>query len=249
MPSSKKTTEATTAELAWFKLDNYAGLSQLSALGWAGLVGDRLAIRRAIDGGIPESVVSVFKSIKAQPLKPLGSGVRYTGASHAANTATVKSLNLNRLRHLTDEAALSRGHNGADAVVDELLARNPESPFQRYAHVMVSIDAPKDQIVDDFERWLDGWLAASASLSGTDFQNGDYMDKARNRWIPLRAVPWYDLDLFERMTGKAVPPAFRWSRLFPGVDAEALESKKKGARNAAAQLFSDDTLTVLQSMA
>ncbi|MFP3801153.1 hypothetical protein [Paraburkholderia sp. SIMBA_027] len=249
MPASKKTTEATADDLAWFELDKYASLSPFTALDWARLVGDRLAIRRAIDGKIPESVADVFELIKDEPLKWLGSDVRYTGAKHAANTATVKSLNLNRLRRLADEATVSLGSEGGDAVVDQLLARNPESAFRRYAHVMVSIDAPRDQIVDDFARWLDGWLASFTSLPDTDFQNGDYMDKARNRWIPLRAVQWYDLDLFERMTGKSVPSVFRWSRLFPNVDAEALESKKKGARNAAAQLFSYDTLTVLRSMA
>jgi hypothetical protein len=248
VPSSKKIPEATAEELAWFKPTNYAGLSKFIAMDWARLVGDRLAIRRAIDSGTPGSVASVFESIKKSPLKWLGSDVRFTGASNAANTASVKFLNLNRLRQLTDDATSFLGSEGGDAVVDELLARNPESPFQRYAHVMVSIDAPKDQIVADFERWLDGWLAASASLPERAFRNGDYMDKARRTWIPLRAVPLYDLDLFELMTGKSVPSTFRWSTLFPGVDVDALASKKKGARSAADQLFTDDTLAVLRSM-
>ncbi|MFP3548642.1 hypothetical protein SB748_35225, partial [Rhizobium sp. SIMBA_035] len=82
-------------DLAWFELDKYASLSPFTALDWARLVGDRLAIRRAIDGKIPESVADVFELIKDEPLKWLGSDVRYTGAKHAANTATVKSLNLN----------------------------------------------------------------------------------------------------------------------------------------------------------
>lgn len=246
---SRDASEATVEDLKWFKLANYAGLSQFTALDWARLVGDRLAIRRAIDGSIPEAVAGVFESIKKSPLKWLGSDIRYTGASHAANTATIKSLNLNRLRLLADEATSLLGSDDGDAVVDELLAGNPKSPFQRYAHVMVSIDVPKDQIVADFARWLDGWLAASASLPESDYRNGDYMGKARRIWIPQRAVPFYDLDLFELMTGKSVPAKLRWSSLFDGLDEDALASKKRGTRDAAAFLFSESTLTVLRGIA
>lgn len=245
---SRDVSEVTFEELAWFDLANYARLSEFTARDWAGLVRDRLAIRRALAGS-PEAVSGIFESIKTTPLKWLGSDVQYIGASHAANTATVKSLNLNRLKLLADETPSLLGSGSGDAVVDELLARNPESPFQRYAHVMVSIDAPKDQIVADFVRWLDGWLAASDSLPESDYRNGDYMDKARRIWIPQRAVPLYDLDLFELMTGKSVPPKLRWSKLFDGLDEDALASKKRGARDAAAFLFSESTLTVLRGMA
>ncbi|HEY1996242.1 hypothetical protein, partial [Paraburkholderia sp.] len=213
--------EATAEELEWFKLDNYTGLSQFTPLDWARLVGDRLAIRRALDAGNPEAVSAVFESIKATPLEWLGSDIRYIGADHAANTAAIKSLNLNRLRVLVDEAVSllgveeRAGPGCPDAVVDELFAGNPKSPFQRYAHVMVSIDAPRDRIVADFARWLDSWLATSASLPGFDYRNGDYMEKATRIWIPHRAVPLYDLGLFELTTGKSVPSLFRWSMLFP----------------------------------
>jgi hypothetical protein len=68
-----------------------------------------------------------------------------------------------------------------------------------------------------------------------------------------RTVPCYDLDLFELLTelltGKSVPSSFRWTKLFPGMNVDALESKKKSTRNAAAHLFTEETLTVLQNMA
>ncbi|MEX3638786.1 hypothetical protein [Paraburkholderia sp. BR14320] len=250
MPPSRNIPQATVDDLDWFRLDNYAGLSQFTALDWARLVGDRLAIRRALNAGNPEAISGIFESIKATPLKWLGSDVRYIGADHPTNTASVKSLTLNRLKALTDEATPLVAPEEADAVVDELLARNPESPFQRYALLMVSIDAPKDQIVADFARWLDARLAASASLlPESDYRNGDYMEKAARSWIPHCAVPLYDLDLFELMTGKSVPSSFRWISLFPDVHLDALESKKKNSKSAAAFLFSEDTYRVLHGLA
>lgn len=247
MPASKNIPEATAEDLAWFRLDKYACLTQFKARQWARLVGDRLAIRLAIDKGNPEAISGIFESIKTKPLKWLGSDVRYIGASHAANTATVKSLNLNRLRHLSDEATPLLGSDDGDAVVDELLAGNHESDFRHYAHVMVSLDASRDQIVADFARWLDGWLAMNA-LPELDTRNGDYMDKAKRTWIPNRAVPLYDLDLFELMTGKSVPWSLRKGMLFPRLSEEELESKRRTAPKAAEQLFSEATLTVLRNM-
>lgn len=250
MSASRNIPEATVEELEWFKLDNYAGLSQFTALDWARLVGDRLTVRRAIDGGNPEAVSAVFESITTTPLKLQGSDVRYVGADHPTNTASVKSLNLKRLKVLTDEAMPLLGPEEGDAVVDELLTRNSGSPFQRYAHAMVSIDAPRQQIVADFARWLDGRLDAAASLlPESDYRNGDYMEKAERIWIAHCAVPLYDLNLFELMTGKSVPSSFRWNSLFPGVHADTLESKKKNSKSAAAFLFSEDTYRVLRGLA
>ncbi len=75
------------------------------------------------------------------------------------------------------------------------------------------------------------------------------MAKAERIWIPHCAVPLYDLDLFERLAGKAVPSSFRWNSLFPGVSVAALESKKKNSKSAAASLFSEDTHCVLRGLA
>ncbi|SKC49558.1 DUF6387 family protein [Paraburkholderia hospita] len=253
--------QATEQDLVWFKLDNYTGLAEFAALDWARLVGDRLNIRRAIDGGNLGAVAGVFESIKATPLKWLGSDVRYVGAEHAANTATVKSMNLRRMLFLADELD-SCGSSGQitdvdddfldtaderpDAIIDELLATVPTSPFQRFAHVVVSIDAPRAQIVRDFSAWLDDWL--SLRPKGT-YKEGDYLKKAQDQWIPHCAVQYFDLKLYEALAGKEIPSDIRWNALFPGLRHELLETKKKKARSAAALAFSADTYRLLRHLA
>ncbi|CAG9239449.1 hypothetical protein BCAR13_890038 [Paraburkholderia caribensis] len=264
MPNNKRASaQATKQDLAWFELENYGGLNDFTALNWSHAVGDRLAIRRAIDGGNPEAITAVFETLKATPLKWLGSDIRYTGANHVANTETVKSMNFRRLAFIANELktmpqltpAVETDSHGCDemaarpdAVVDELLEVNPESPFQRFAHLTVSLDAPRDWIVDDFKKWLELELERR-KLRDPETTNGDYMKKAKVQWIPHRAVPWYDLDLFERLTGLSVPSAFRWNNLFPGVKYEALDSKKKNVVNAAALLFSEETYQALRRLA
>jgi len=247
--------------LTWFKLDNYSGLRDFSALDWARLVGDRLNIQRAIDGGNPEAVAGVFESIKTTPLKWLGSEVRYIGADHAANTATVKSMNLRRMLFLANELdSLSSFEQAADvgddwldsavdlpdAVIDELLATGPASSFKHLAHVMVSIDAPRAQIIKDFTVWLDGRLAQRPKGS---YKEGDYLKKAKDQWILHCAVQYFDLQLHESLSGQEIPSEQRWGTLFPGLRDEMLDTKKKKARSAAALAFSDDTYRLLRHLA
>jgi len=268
MPHSKKiATPATEQDLEWFQPGLYAGLDNFTVLEWARLVGDRLNIRRAVDGGCPGAVAGVFETIKKEPLKWLGSDVRYIGADHAANTATVKSMNLRRLAYLiseldtmqaSDDDRHSYGDDDGDswsdlmefpdAVVDEILATDSQSSFQRFAHVTVSLEFPRESIIEDFKTWLERELQRRG-LPEPDKKNGNYMDKAKNQWIPHCAVQWYDLDLFERLTGLSVPSVFRWGGLFPGIKYEALDSKKKKAANAATLLFSEDTYRVLRRLA
>ncbi|MGF6635113.1 hypothetical protein OKW39_002264 [Paraburkholderia sp. MM6662-R1] len=268
MPHSKKiATPATEQDLEWFQPRHYAGLENFTVLEWTRLVGDRLNIRRAVDGGCPGAVAGVFEILKKEPLKWLGSDVRYIGADHEANTATVKSMNLRRLGFLINELdttqatgddGYSRGDDDGDlwsdltespdAVVDEILATNSQSSFQRFAHVTVSLEFPRESIIEDFKTWLERELQRRG-LPEPDKKNGNYMDKAKNQWIPHCAVQWYDLDLFERLTGLSVPSVFRWSSLFPGARYETLDSKKKKAANAATLLFSEDTYRVLRRLA
>lgn len=261
MSRSKDTpSQATAQDLAWFRLGNYSGLKNFTALDWARLVGDRLNIRRAIDGGNPEAVSSVFELLKATPLVWLGSEVRYIGADHAANTATVKSMNLRRTLFLADELDslaiveefrdiggdwLDSAVDLPDAVIDDLLATGPASSFQRFAHVMVSIDAPRAQIIEDFATWLDGRLAERPRGS---FREGDYLKKARDQWIPHCAVQYFDLKLYEALSDKEIPSELRWETLFPGLRDEMLATKKKKARSAVALAFSDDTYRLLRHL-
>lgn len=262
MPLSKTFhTQATAKDLAWFNLDNYGGLKGFTAQDWARLVGDRLNLRKAIDGGNPEAVASVFETLKKEPLRWLGSNVRYVGADHAANTATVKPMNLRRLLFLVDEleslptsrepedvdgTCFDSAADRPDAVVDEILATNPASSFHRFAHIAVSIEAPRAQIIKDFAAWLDGCMAQRPKGS---YREGDYLKKAKNQWILHCAVPYFDLKLYESLVNKEIQPALFWGKLFPNYEHEALKTKKKDAKSAAALAFSDDTYRLLRHLA
>ncbi|CAJ0776263.1 DUF6387 family protein [Ralstonia chuxiongensis] len=261
MPLSNNTpSQATAQDLAWFTPGKYEGLKTFKALDWARLIGDRLNLRRAIDGGNPEAVTGVFETLKQEPLKWLGSDVRYIGADHTPNTATVKSLNLRRMLFLADEleflpstepfddagsGLLDSVTNRPDAVVDEILATNPASSFQHFAHAMVSLDAPRAQIIKDFATWLDGYKAQRPK---DRYKEGSYLKKAKDQWIAHCAVQYFDLTLYEALSGKEIPAQLRWGTLFPGLRDDMLDSKKKKARSAANLAFSDDTYRLLRHL-
>ena len=259
-PSNNTPSQATAQDLAWFTPGKYNGLKAFKALDWARLVGDRLNLRKAIDGGNPGAVAGVFETLKQEPLKWLGSDVRYIGADHSANTATVKSMNLRRLSSLADEleflpstepfgdpgsGLLDSETNRTDAVVDEILATHTASSFQHFAHVMVSIDAPRAQIIKDFATWLDG---CKAQRPKDRYKEGSYLKKAKDQWIAHCAVEYFDLKLYEALSGKRIPPQLRWEALFPGLRGEMLETKKKKAPNAANLIYSDETYRLLRHL-
>jgi len=258
MPASVKAqSSATESELRkWFSLEKYEELKQFNALDWARLVADRRNIKRAVEGGNLDVANDCWTRIVEAPLAWLGSDTEYIGPTHESNTATVKSLSVKRLRCISAEvsqiedsqtnARLSSGLEAA--IVDQILADYPHSDFHRYAHVMIAADAPPKQIVADFEKWLDQWLSDGAKLPHLDYREGDYLGKARERWIPHRAVQSFDLDLYECITEKAVRGTLRWSLLFPGVDGQPLESQKKKTRDATKFLFSEDTYRALSHL-
>lgn len=220
MSKPKKDSYATIEELVWFKIENYSSVrgqksadfadlasSAVTYTQWATMLRDRVELARFLEAGETEFAAAQFENLKTDPLTHLGFSQSYRGGAHAANTPTVKALTANRVRWLY-EAMLSADANER-AIVDAQLASDSESVFGDYAHVMVNLRATDKQIRDDFAKWLSTWRGATPKVT-----HGDYQNKI-SHWAQARLLPYIDLDLFSRVTGRLIPLARKLEMLFP----------------------------------
>lgn len=254
MTKPKKVSYASTEELAWFKIENYSGVrgqksadfadSALSAVTytqWAELLRDRVELARFLDAGETEYVAAQFENLKTDPLTHLGFSQSYGGGAHPANTSTVKAITANRVRWL-NEAMLSTDANER-AVVDVQLASSSESVFSDYAHVMVNLRATDKQIRDDFTKWLTAWRGSTPKVT-----QGDYQNKITN-WAQARLLPYIDLDLFSRITGRPIRTARENEMLFPEHTLNQREAQRRRLSDKYELVFTDDMAKIIAHLA
>lgn len=210
MGRQKKESYASDAELAWFQPENYSDLlgharpeseSQEERAAcyrqWATLVWDRVQLKQLWETGeLTEYVQTHFERIKRAPLEPIGFGKTNVGATHIANSATVKAMTSNRVKWLRH--ALIRAQATDQSIVDVVLAKDPESSFGEYAHLTINITATNEQLIDDFKRWLGAWRSATQQS-----MPGDFRSKIAN-WTGANILQYHDLTLFSKIAGRSV---------------------------------------------
>lgn len=256
MTKPKKDSYATIEELAWFKIENYSGVrGQKSAdfadsascvitlNQWATMIRDRVELARIFEAGETEYVATLFDKLKADPLTHLGFWQRYGGGTHVANMPTVKAITANRVRWL-NEAMLSADANER-AIVDVQLASHPESVFGDYAHVMVNLRATDKQIRDDFAKWLTAWRGSTPKVT-----QGDYQNKI-SHWAQSQVLPYMDLELFSKLTGKGISRATKLNMLFPSprFDDVYRENKSRTLIEMHKRVFTEDVAKIVADLA
>lgn len=254
MNKPKKDSYASIEELAWFKIENYAGVrgqksadfadsasSSITYAQWAVMLRDRVELARFLEAGETAYVATQFEKLMTDPLTPIGFSQNYGGGAHPANRATVKALTGNRVRWLNE--AMLYADASERAIVDVQLASDPESVFGDYAHVMVNLRATDKQIRDDFAKWLSAWRCSTPKIT-----EGDYQNKI-SRWAQVQLIPFIDLDLFSRITGRRILSENRMGMLFPHHTEEQRDSQRKKLSDTYKLVFTDDMAKIVAHLA
>ncbi len=256
MSKPKKDSYASAEELAWFKISNYSCIRGKKAadfagpracadtyIQWATMIRDRVELVRFLDAGDTEYVATLFDKLKADPLAHLGFWQGYGGGAHAANTATVKAVTANRVWWINE--GMVRTDVEEHAIVDDQLASDPESVFGNYAHLMVNLRATDKQIRDDFAKWLAAWRNSTAKVI-----QGDYQNKI-SHWADSRVLPYMDLELFSKLTGKGISRAMKFNMLFPSPKFDDLYrgNKERTLIEMHKRVFTEDVAKIVAHLA
>lgn len=237
----QKESYASSEDLAWFNLEKYADLKNAPFQLWATVIRDRVELARFLDAGQTEVVTPLFEQLAASPLSPLGFAQRYSGGVHASDTPTIKPITANRIRWLHD--AMLKAEASDRTIVDSQLQEDPLSMFSGYAHVIVDLRATDKQLCEDFASWLKAWRNTVVKIPG-----GDYRHKV-DSWASAQVVPYFDLLLFSRLTGKAIEQHRKMRALFPkGSDSEH-EAQRRRLSDMTERVFNDETALVVQHLA
>lgn len=256
MSKPRKDSYASDEELAWFKISNYSEIRgkypadfadtascTVTYMQWATMIRDRVELARFLEAGNTEYVATLFDKLKADPLTHLGFWQSYGGGTHAANTATVKAIPANRVWWL-NEAMVRTGAEDR-AIVDAQLASDSESVFGDYAHVMVNLRATDKQIRGDFTKWLAAWRNSTAKVI-----QGDYQNKI-SHWADSRVLPYMDLELFSKLTGKGISRAMKFNMLFPSPKFDDLYrgNKERTLIEMHKRVFTEDVAKIVAHLA
>jgi hypothetical protein len=254
MTRPKKNSYASDEELSWFRLDNYSdvlgresstwkipALRAATCAQWAMLIRDRVELLRFIRAGELDYVTGLFEKIKVTPLTPLGFAQRYSGATHPANTPTIKAMTANRVKWLND--AMIRSEASEQAIIDVQLASDPETVFGDYAHVMVNMRATDAQLLADFKKWRNAWRACTKSVT-----QGDYDNKIQT-WSQAQVLPYMDLELFILISGKAISEARKFAMLLPQGTITERSAQRRRLADMKELVFSDDMPQIIAHLA
>lgn len=254
MARPKKINYASDKELSWFQLKNYSGLRggkisdwntpalrAATYAQWAALIRDRVELLRFLHADHKAYVANLFEKIKASPLAPLGFTQRYSGATHPANTSTIKAMTANRVKWLND--AMVKCAADTQTIVDDRLASYPGSVFGDYAHLMVNIRATDAQLHTDFKKWLNAWRADSKPVT-----QGNYENKVRS-WSHAHVLPYMDLELFTLISGKSIDEARKFTMLLPKSTVTERDSQRRRLADMKDLVFTDDMAKIIAHLA
>ncbi|MES2025272.1 MAG: DUF6387 family protein [Pseudomonadota bacterium] len=250
MAKKKSDQYATDDELLWFDLSKYASLKSVKDQSgktvvpydlWATVIRDRIEILRFLDAGLTDKVFPLFESIKTAPLQPLGFKQGYSGPTFSSDTPTIKSITTNRVNWLHD-AMIRTGATGR-TMVDNQLITDTESAFGDYAHVMVNLQATDEQICANFKSWLKEWRKNTDKVTA-----GNYEQKIQT-WAQALIVPYMDLELFTRMTGKFIQNERKFEMLLPHRTADEREAQRSRLQKMKGLVFTDSMALIVEHLA
>lgn len=248
---------ASDDDLDWFDLEKYADLERASLAQWGQLIRDRIWLESTIDGYLNPTVTlteadkeglrvmccSWLESIKANPTKPLGFGRIDKIAKHPSNTVTVKLLTGKRLKWLSKEFDTL---NPAPLIVDPGFAESPgykDYPFANSVHLIVNLNATNEAIEKDFADLLRNYRKVANATGGET--HGEKI----KRWHTLGVMPYKDLCIFEKISGKSVRTETKTYLISPDNmnSPKDDEAKDRNLRKQVGQIFSQEVCELLEN--
>ncbi|TAM27230.1 MAG: hypothetical protein EPN62_00130 [Candidimonas sp.] len=186
-------------DLAWFKLDNYAGLRGANTNVWAQVILDRANLRLLFQ--TPENIDSVrelFTKLQANPLQSLGFEMNIP-KRHEVDTETVKLLTVDRVHALSYEFAdIQLGAPSGTNAVDDLL-RTRDNAARPFTHLSIDLRATDAQLQKDFKSLIKEWR----KHAGNTVTMGDYQNKLVH-WHIGKIIPYFDLCFYARLHKRTI---------------------------------------------
>jgi hypothetical protein len=158
----------------------------------------------------PSAANRMFKEVQRQPVVSHRHGPGYSdGYEHPTDTATVC---LARIYDLQNERSTS-----SEVGPNEIFSIDPvpPHPWSAWVHwtnrqvvVVVDLNAPREQILEDFRRWLES-VDACRELDVKQMvkvPRRRYTPAMFEKWIDCKCVQYHDLQLFAQLQKKAIRP-------------------------------------------
>lgn len=224
-------------DLEWFNLSQYDStiLRCKTLTEWCDIIGDRVFVDSLLSGGFREQFDELFPRLLCNPLQPLGLTQNSLRIPHATDTATVQSVTVARVDALYSVSQSAK--LGPTMVFDEVKP-SESAALASFAHIAVDLRATNSQIEADFASWLSKWRSRHESVTNRVFE-----EKTRV-WADSKVVPYFDLELFARLSGKRIRPATYRDCL--GDDSASYISARRRREKSAEVVFTNTTFQALR---
>lgn len=203
----------------WFSLDRYRAAANFTPEQWGEQIHRRLIIQALIDTKDQDALDAQMRALVADPLMAWPSWQR-NGSRLLRHlpytTPTIYPLTFHNVHGLaSDQQRLTAGDASA---CDEVL-------LDRFAHLVVDLDARDDQIKQDFSRWLKAYRKASGHPAPKPLDQVNL-----HKWHRDKVLPFFDLTRWAQWSSTRLSPERLLFLLFPAyieATSEHLKAVKK----------------------
>lgn len=127
-----------------------------------------------------------------------------------------------------------------DRFMSEIGKKSPTGFF----HVAVHLLATNEQIMSDFQRWLE----ETRQAYGVPAPKKNFSKSVLHRWVEHRLLPYLDLHLLHAFLGNDLPAVKAADMVFPDMRGTVGEDKiRKTVKPQALELISDEMMLALQA--
>jgi hypothetical protein len=219
----------------WFDLDKYAATDTLDFEGWRAQVFTRISLEGLLSANLTDEFDLYFGQIQNAPFMDIGFDINYV------SDKTVYPLTYGVANAIVD--SLSPNNPNPNDNCDQKLRDYGQDGFVISAHLTVDLDGSKEEIIQNFQSWLEPALAEYRTLYPRAREPGITQPVIRS-WHDYQVLPYQDLKLWYRRQNIKMPSdtvIATW--LF--AEQEGDKNKALETRNKAAETFSRSTLRLL----
>ncbi len=182
--------------LEWFNLEaNYPIeiMLQLSLDDWQRILRLRIVLAKTIETDQVRAN-GLFDEIKKNPINAQDAPTLLAKVRHAGDSGSVRSIRFGELREIFDTVAAT---NPSDkGCCDEAVP--DQSHLKPLRHVRIDLRTTKQQIIRDFKAWIEYIYHPREHVIARDYKN------KCEKWAENRYLPYFDLKLYERLSGKSI---------------------------------------------
>ena len=221
---------------AWFDVRRYDRTNILDFEGWRTQVGNRIVLAGLLSAKLNDQFDTYFSDIQNAPFTDIGFDNKFV------SDRAVYPLTYGVANAIVD--SLAPHDPGPNDICDQRLQAYGQEGFVLSAHLTVDLDGSKEDIIKDFNVWLEPALAEYRQRFPRGRGPGISPSAIRS-WHDFQILPYQDLFLWHHRYGVRMPSDTVMANWLFSDRAGGDKNKSRSTKITAIKVFNSSTLRQL----